>query len=446
MISTLEPPVAPATPIALASGEIDFNNHPCFSKDAHNKYGRIHLPVAPRCNIQCNFCNRKYDCINESRPGVTSSVLTPQQALAYLDNVVAKRPEITVVGIAGPGDPFANPVETMETLRLVRKKYPKMMLCLASNGMGIGPHIEEIAALKVSHVTITITAIDPEIGAQIYSWVRDGKRPLRGIEAATALQTRQIEAVTRLKALGVVVKINSIIIPGVNDQHLPDVARKVSALGADLMNCMALVPVKGAVFEEVAPPDTMMTARVRLQSGQFIKQMTHCARCRADAVGYLGEEMTAEQHDTIQHFSKLSANPAENAECRYVAVATMEGALVNQHLGEATRMTIYGQDEKTPDLFKFVEIRRMPEEGSEGRWDKLADQLQDCRAILVTAAGPSPQKTLNARGLKVVEMEGLIDEGLKAVFADQPVPAAMKRRFTSCGSGVSCKGTGNGCG
>jgi len=80
---------------------IDFSNHPCFSKDAHKKYGRIHLPVAPRCNIQCNFCNRKYDCPNESRPGVTSTVLTPQQALAYLGDVVAKRPEIAVTGIAG---------------------------------------------------------------------------------------------------------------------------------------------------------------------------------------------------------------------------------------------------------------------------------------------------------------------------------------------------------
>ena len=426
--------------------KIDFNNHPCFSKEAHTKYGRIHLPVAPRCNIQCNFCNRKYDCINESRPGVTSSVLTPQQALAYLNNVVAKRPEITVVGIAGPGDPFANPEETMETLRLVRKHHPGMMLCLASNGLGIAPYIDEIAELQVSHVTITITGVDPEIGAKIYSWVRDGKRPLRGVEGAALLQSRQIEAVARLKALGVVVKINSIIVPGVNDEHLAEVAKKVSALGADLMNCMAMVPVKGAVFEDVPAPDNLMTSRVRLQSGQFIKQMTHCARCRADAVGLINEEMTAAQHDTIQHFSKMSLNPAEDGERPFVAVATMEGALVNQHLGEASRVLIYEQDAAAPDIFKFVEMRRMPEEGSEDRWEKLADELKDCRAILVTAAGPSPQKTLTARGLKVVEMEGMIDEGLKAVFANEPVPAAMKKRFTSCGAGVSCKGTGNGCG
>jgi nitrogen fixation protein NifB len=440
MISTLESNCG-----APATAGIDFNNHPCFSKEAHKKYGRVHLPVAPRCNIQCNFCNRKYDCINESRPGVTSSVLTPGQALAYLDNVIARRPEISVMGIAGPGDPFANPEETMETLRLVRKKYPKLMLCVASNGMGIGPYIDELADLKTSHVTITMTAIDPAIGAKIYSWVRDGKRPLRGEEGASVLLSRQIEAIVRLKQRGVVVKVNSIIIPGINDEHIPEIAAKVGALGADLMNCM--VPVKGAVFEELAPPDNLMTARVRLQSERHLPQMTHCARCRADAVGFIGEDMTSEQHDTIQHFAGMSLNPDENAQRPYIAVATMEGALVNQHLGEAERLAIYAPDLAAPGRFRLVETRPTPEEGGgDNRWATLAEKLKDCRAILVTAAGPTPQKTLTAHGLKVVEMEGLIDEGLKAVFADQPVPASMKRRFTSCGAGVSCKGTGNGCG
>ena len=442
MIATIASPCG-----APPSTGIDFNNHPCFSKEAHKKYGRIHLPVAPRCNIQCNFCNRKYDCINESRPGVTSNVLTPGQAVAYLESVVAKRPEISVVGIAGPGDPFANPEETMQTLRLVRKKFPKLMLCVATNGMGVGPYIDELAELNTSHVTITMTAIDPEIGAKIYSWVRDGKRPLRGVEGAAALQARQIEALVKLKQRGVVVKVNSIVIPGVNDEHISEVAAKVSGLGADLMTCMALVPVKGANFEDLAPPDNLTMARVRLQSERFLPQMTHCARCRADAVGFIGEEMTAEQHDAVKHFSGMSLNPLEDQVRPYVAVATMEGALVNQHLGEADRLAIYEQDLATPGRFKLVETRKTPPEGGgDNRWAQLGEILKDCRAIVVTAAGPTPQKVLTASGLKVVEMEGIIDEGLKAVFANQPVPASLKRRFNGCGAGVSCKGTGNGCG
>ena len=33
--------------------------HPCFDKEAKLKYARIHIPVAPKCNVQCGYCNRK---------------------------------------------------------------------------------------------------------------------------------------------------------------------------------------------------------------------------------------------------------------------------------------------------------------------------------------------------------------------------------------------------
>ena len=99
---------------------IDLEKHPCFNIEAKGTYARVHLPVAPNCNIQCNYCKRDYDCVNESRPGVTSEVLSPEQALAYLIKLKEKMPNLSVVGIAGPGDPFANPTETMTTLRLVR--------------------------------------------------------------------------------------------------------------------------------------------------------------------------------------------------------------------------------------------------------------------------------------------------------------------------------------
>jgi nitrogen fixation protein NifB len=54
--------------------------HPCYSEEAHHHYARMHVAVAPACNIQCNYCNRKYDCANESRPGVVSELLTPEEA------------------------------------------------------------------------------------------------------------------------------------------------------------------------------------------------------------------------------------------------------------------------------------------------------------------------------------------------------------------------------
>ncbi|MBU1215006.1 MAG: nitrogenase cofactor biosynthesis protein NifB, partial [Gammaproteobacteria bacterium] len=34
-------------------------NHPCYSEEAHHYFARMHVAVAPACNIQCHYCNRK---------------------------------------------------------------------------------------------------------------------------------------------------------------------------------------------------------------------------------------------------------------------------------------------------------------------------------------------------------------------------------------------------
>ncbi|WP_043581896.1 radical SAM protein [Geminisphaera colitermitum] len=432
---------ASSSALSPAAVALDFSKHPCFNKSSHHTHGRIHLPVAPRCNLQCNFCNRKFDCMNESRPGVTSAVLTPSQAADYLDDTLKRVPNLAVTGIAGPGDPFANAVETMATLTAVRRRHKDMILCLATNGLGLAPHIDNLAALQVSHVTLTVNAVDPEIGARIYAWIRDGHRPMRGLAAAQLLLDRQIDAIQRLKQHGIVVKINTIIMPGINDQHIEDVAVKMAALDVDIMNCMAFLPVAGAEFENIPPPDGALVAGTRLRAGRHVAQMTHCARCRADAVGLINQPMTAQDHAALVAFSRpdLSKRP-------YIAVASQEGMLVNQHLGEAARVLVFKQDESTPSGCKFVEVRRAPQPGSgPARWSEFADLLHDCRALLVSAAGPQPRRALEERGVRIVEMEGMIEEGLTAIFKDQPIPASLTRRFTSCG-GSGCKGAGTGCG
>ena len=174
----------------------------------------------PACNIQCNFCNRKFDCVNESRPGVTSSILSPDQAMAYLADVVEAKPNTSVVGIAGPGDPFANGDKTMETLTKVRATYPEMLLCVATNGMNIHPYLDELKAINTTHVSITINAVDPAVGAKIYAWVRNGKRSVGPAEGAKILLERQLAAVNGLKERNIMVKVNSILLPGINEAHM----------------------------------------------------------------------------------------------------------------------------------------------------------------------------------------------------------------------------------
>ncbi|HEX7511661.1 MAG TPA: radical SAM protein, partial [Chitinivibrionales bacterium] len=224
---------------------IDISKHPCFNDAARHTHERVHVPVAPRCNVQCNFCNRKFDCASESRPGVTSALLSPLQALTYARKLAQSGHTISVVGIAGPGDPFANAEETMETLRLIREEFPDMLLCVATNGLDVLPYVRDLAGLSVSHVSITVNTILPREGAAIYAWVRYNRKLYRGEEGAAVLWERQAAAICALRRENVLIKINTIVLPGINDASIGTIAQTVAKLGATVMNCMPLYPVAG---------------------------------------------------------------------------------------------------------------------------------------------------------------------------------------------------------
>jgi len=422
---------------------LDTTRHPCFNADVKGDCGRVHLPVAPKCNILCNYCNRKYDCVNESRPGVTSAVLTPAQAVDYLRQVLAKEPRITVAGIAGPGDPFANSAETLETMRRIRREFPDLLLCLATNGLGLPAVLDEVADLGVSHVSVTVNTVDPDLGAKIYSWVRDGKFVYRGRAAAELLLARQLAAVAGLKERGIVVKVNTIVIPGLNDAHVSKVARRMAELGVDLLNCMPMYPNADTPFAHIPEPAPEHMALIQGEAERHLPQMRHCTRCRADAVGLLDQDRAHEFGSCLSACSRTFPAPADRP---YVAVATLEGMLVNQHLGEAARFQVWGPNGSG---FTLIEERPAPPPGGGGqRWFDLARTLHDCRAVLVNALGDTPRAILTDSGLTPVEMTGFIEDGLVAVYHGGDL-AALKGRIRglarACCSAAG-PGPGGGCG
>jgi len=418
---------------------MDLLNHPCFNAKIRGKFGRVHLPVAPRCNIQCNYCDRKYDCVNESRPGVTSAVLTPNQAMVYLDFVFEKTRNISVVGIAGPGDPFANPKETMQTLTLVREKYPEIMLCLATNGLGLEPYIDELAQLGVSHVTVTLNAIDHDIGAKIYSFIRYGKRVLSPKTGIKILLEKQLEAIASLKEKGITTKVNTIILPGINEDHIEAVAKKMGELKVDILNCVPFYPNKGSAFANLGEPPKEIVRKIRKKASRYIPQMYHCARCRADAIGILGEENNTELIKKLKECSELPEIYDDKRP--YVAVASLEGALINQKLGKARELFIYGKRE---EQIIFIESRKTPEPGQGlKRWEELAETIGDCRALLVNGIGHNPREVISKKGIDILELDGMIDEAVEAVFEGYSMNYMIKRDVDACNR--PCDGAGMGC-
>jgi nitrogen fixation protein NifB len=270
--------------------------HPCFSEKACHRFGRMHLAVAPKCNIQCNYCIRDFDCVNETRPGVTSQVLKPEEALRRVDEVMEKLHYIKVVAVAGPGEPLFNE-ETFETFRLVGEKYPQVILCISTNGLLLPDTIDRLDALGVSNVTVTLNAVDPNIGKEIYEHVIYGGKKYTGLEAAQILLDHQLKGLEEAVKRKMIVKVNTVIIPTVNDDHIIEITKAIKKLGVYIQNVMPLIPQYK--FSHLSPPTPSEKKKVQDEMAKIMKQMRHCRQCRSDAIGKLG-------CDVQQEFEKKS--------------------------------------------------------------------------------------------------------------------------------------------
>ena len=403
-------------------------HHPCYSQSGHHRYARMHLPVAPACNLQCHYCNRKFDCSNESRPGVSSSLLTPAQAVAKARMVAAAIPQLSVVGIAGPGDPLANMGRTFQTLELLREQLPDVKLCLSTNGLMLPDAADRLIDVGVDHVTVTVNTLDPDIAAQIYAWIwLDGER-YSGREAGQILVARQLAGIQRLTERGVLVKINSVLIPGINDTALHDVSRKMREMGAFIHNIMPLIsrPEHGTVFglNGQPEPDTEMVNEVRQRCGELMPQMTHCQQCRADAIGMLGEDRSqqfplsaittpAPPWQPVMfrraqlHASIATRGESEEPDACLVAVASNGNDVIDCHFGHADRFYIYSLssagvvmvNERFTPKYCLGEDDCEPADNDD-RMGAIMDLLADVKAVFCARIGYAPWQQLESRGIQ----------------------------------------------
>jgi len=302
----------PYDPSALRN----IREHPCYSENASHKFGRMHLAVAPDCNIQCNYCVRDFDCVDESRPGVCGKVLSPEEALVLVREVMSKdsyvkvigsdifpishpsgtivkseNSYIKVIGIAGPGDPLANDA-TFEVLRMLKEEFPDLLKCLSTNGLMLPEYIDLLDEYGVSNITVTCNAIDPAIGEKIYSYVEWEGEKLYGREAAERLLAQQMKGIEMAVERKMAVKINTVLIPGINDHHVVDVAKKMGEMGVYIFNIIPVIPLYK--FADVIPPTLADKKAMHDACAPFVRQMRHCERCRADAIGKLGKDVQEE--------------------------------------------------------------------------------------------------------------------------------------------------------
>ncbi|MEI6894507.1 MAG: nitrogenase cofactor biosynthesis protein NifB [Colwellia sp.] len=431
--------------------------HPCYSKDAH-KYARIHLPVAPACNIQCNYCNRKFDCSNESRPGVVSKLLSPAEAIHRFKTVKSRMPELKVVGIAGPGDPLANPNAALATLKGIKAIDKDVHLCISTNGLNLPSHVKTLAKIGVHHLTITINTLDPVIAANLYPWIYFNNQRYTGLEAAKILIEQQLKGLSLAAESGILVKVNTVLVPGINDKGLQALALEIQDRGALLHNIMPLIsaPEHGTFFglNNVLGPTENQIEAARITAGSDMPQMSHCRQCRADAVGTLDADESTEggcqsanvakvvsqpqvaslpiaaSHSLSQLPTKLPVIPTAKLARQAVdvlariAVASSNKTLIDTHFGHAQAFHIY---DISHDSVTFIETRTIaqychghdscnddtPSEqeiiAKENGLDGHIKCLHDCQQVLCSRIGIGPWQQLEENNIMPLVAYAMLD-------------------------------------
>ena len=376
--------------------------HPCYTCSEH-KYARIHLPVAPSCNVQCNYCVRKFDCPNESRPGVTSTILTPKEALERYQAVKEKLPNLKVVGIAGPGDALAdNYPQVKETLQLIRAYDPEITFCLSTNGLMLPFYAKELVELGVTHVTVTMSAVDPSITARIYKYINYLGNRYEGEAAGAIMLTNQLSGLKLLLAYGIICKVNIVTMKGINEHHIPQVVETCRQMGCYITNIMQLIPVPGSTFEKLPMVSNKEIQKLRTDCNQIMPQMFHCKQCRADAIGTLDNDLSLD----IGGFLKKDDAPVKENVMKF-AVASKNGMHVDEHFGHAKEFYIY--EYKNGEV-RFNEKRNIEKycngaELCDDREDKIAkilNVISDCDGVIAMRIGESPKRRLKDKGIKTM--------------------------------------------
>jgi MoaA/NifB/PqqE/SkfB family radical SAM enzyme len=241
------------------------------------------------------------------------------------------------------------------------------------------------------------------------------------------LLEKQLSGLAKLRDLGVVAKVNTVLIKGVNDGDIENVAKTASGYGVFIGNVMQLIPAPGSEFEHFPLTSNAELGSVRKTCGQYLKQMYHCQQCRADAVGLLGNDCSAQFTNNTKQNDRIK-NTGHTGNFT-VLVTSNDRRIVNQHFGHADKFYIYTYDDGLIRLKEIREVNKYCEGiehcGEDGKSDKLITATDGCDYILTMRIGEEPRRQLEDSGKKVIAAYGYINEEILKIAEEHKIELSV---------------------
>lgn len=213
--------------------------------------------------------------------------MTPDEGIDRVVVEHALEPRLRIVAISGPGEPLAND-ETFTTIQGVRNNLAEIQFCLSTNGTLLEESLNKLCDLNVSTVSVSMSTQNYSIAARLYEWAEIDGLVLRGREMGREIVTRQLNGIQSATDAGICVKVNTILIPQLNEDDMEPLSKCISDAGAQLQNIVPLVSYGKAI--NLRPPSTSELALARESASKNIEQFMHCKQCRSDVIGIPGKD------------------------------------------------------------------------------------------------------------------------------------------------------------
>lgn len=213
--------------------------------------------------------------------------MSATEAISVAEREMSRRPDLRIVAVAGPGEPLFN-TATFEVMAGLRNNGHDPHFCLSTNGVLLADCVEQLVDSGIETISVSMSTSIPATAAMTYEWASIRGKRMMGLDMGREIIEAQIAGIEEAADVGIHVKVNSVLIPGVNETGLSALAETVASAGAELQNIIPLVPC--GTMSECRAPSPSELKQARADAEKHIKQFSHCHQCRADVVGIPGAD------------------------------------------------------------------------------------------------------------------------------------------------------------
>ncbi len=173
-----------------------------------DRWGRIatdlRISLIDKCNLRCIYCMPA-----EGLEWLPKNNLLTSAEIARLADIAIRELGVEEIRFTG-GEPLVR-ADLVDIIGRIHREHPTIPLAITTNGIGLEKRAQALADAGLSRINVSLDTICPETFAELTRRDKLGS-VLKGIDGAAAAGLKPI-------------KINAVLMPGINDAQAPELLR-----------------------------------------------------------------------------------------------------------------------------------------------------------------------------------------------------------------------------